>query len=142
MNGGEQMGRMGVPQRIDRGALADPTCRHRLGQHLLHHADTDRALVLERRLLDHPLRKHLDRMAMSPPERAQDLQLFSRQRHIAIAPAFALVNVQETPGAIDVADLPVNAFAQPRPTHILGSCRNRVPSRLPHPLAPAKAMAW
>jgi hypothetical protein len=58
------------------------------------------------------------RMAMGPPEQAQHIQGSLRQRHEAVAIAFAAADMEEHPARIDVGHLQVQRLAQTQPAGV------------------------
>ncbi len=120
--GFEQMGRVGVPQRVDVGPLVHAALlagpdkgrlQTRAGNRAGPGGD-EVARALAKRRGKQPLRR-----AVGAPVRAQQGQRVHRQGDVAVAPALAM-DVQQPSGAVHVGDLEVGALHQAQPADVDG----------------------
>ena len=111
----EQMGGVGMAQRVDMGVLLDAAgaqgqtegaleggAAHRLGG-----GGGAQAVVAF-------AREQQRGMAMSFPQRAQEVERALRQRNVTIRVALAAANVEQHPFGVDVADFQRQAFTEPQ----------------------------
>ena len=116
----QQMGGVGMPQRVHMRALVHPALAERPDERRLQARTRNRPGAggheVPRALADGRGKQPL-RGAMGAPVLAQHRQGIARDRHIPVAPPLP-VNVQQPTGAIHVGDLEVGAFLQAQAAHI------------------------
>jgi len=118
----QQMGGVGVPQRMDVGPLGDPGPQEGPPEGALEAAPSDRAPVVRegvRQPVTGRRGEEPHRGAVGAPVRAEALQRGRRQGHVPVLLPLA-VDVEQHPGAVHSRDLQVRAFEQPQPAGVDG----------------------
>ena len=109
----QQVGGVGMAQRVDVGGLADAAGCERQAEGPLQRGTIQRAGGGGGALAGTPLgREEQARMAMGLPVLPQEFQRALRQRDVAVLVALAAADVQEHASRINVAHLQLEGFAQ------------------------------
>jgi hypothetical protein len=103
--GFEQVGRVAVPRRVHRAVFARAAFLDQTAKATLHVAGGDRSVRLV-------ARGKPGAWPAQAPAGAELLEQTQRQRHQPILGALALAHVDHPAGAVEVADLQVQQFAQ------------------------------
>ena len=117
-----------MAQCVNGGALEDAACQQGLTQDDLQTGSGGRpdGPRHTRRVTPAAGGKEPDGVAMGKPELAEQLQGAQRQRDIAVLASFAVAEVEELPGRIDVGDLQTGAFLEAQPVGVDGDQTNAV----------------
>ena len=119
--GFEQMGRVTVPQGVNRNRLAEVQLSHHPAHCPVHavvlHGTSGRGGCT---LIASGSRKQPDRIAVRHPVLAQHGQSARRQWQVAIFGPLAEMHVHEHPLAVDVAHLQLQAFLEPQAQRVNG----------------------